>query len=110
MSKKWPGRSLKACDDVVGALSGLSYSHRLGDLLPRGESLTTSNFHPHWHIHNESVGAIDRPMTMLEPVTVSRIRKNDSKKGGTGKHGNRREPLFAERILQATPAQGRSRI
>lgn len=67
---------------MVGATLGILCSKRLGDLLLRGESLTTSNFYLHWYIHNETVGVIDWPSTKLEPVILPpQIRKNDSSKG-----------------------------
>lgn len=96
---------------MFGATLSLTCSHRLRDLLLRGESLIISDFYPYWQIHNETVGAINWPMTTVKSVTVlPRIRNNVSKKKGTGEHRDRWVLLLAERILQATSAQRRSGI
>ena len=60
-----------------------------------GQSLSSS-----WHFPDETVETQNRPESILEPLTTPARRKNVSKKKGTGKLGNRRETLHAERVCK----------
>ncbi|KAI0995050.1 hypothetical protein K3495_g13131 [Podosphaera aphanis] len=91
--------TIHPCRDTDRTTLGLPCLHELRDLL-RGDVLTVNHFHRHWHIPDETVETQNRPESILEPLTTPARRKNVSKKKGTGKLGNRRETLHAERVCK----------
>ncbi|KAI1008181.1 hypothetical protein K3495_g65 [Podosphaera aphanis] len=92
--------TIHPCRDTDRTTLGLPCLHELRDLLLRGDVLTVNHFHRHWHIPDETVETQNRPESILEPLTTPARRKNVSKKKGTGKLGNRRETLHAERVCK----------